>query len=78
MFFGMDVWGRHTSGPQTFPPAPFTGSAGEHHPCRRYAAAAPFQDDPDWDEVCRRGLAVTTLQNWYLMPFVTNQLFDEE
>jgi len=42
------------------------------------AAAAPFQDDPDWDEVCRRGLAVTTLQNWYLMPSVTNQLFDEE
>lgn len=73
-FFGIDVRGRHQSGPQAIFQVPSLQLAENMLRTTGGLAASPFSDEADWDDIKRRGQAVTTLQNWYLTPAIMNIL----
>lgn len=77
MLFGVDLRGRHQSGPQTIFQSPsiqllenMTRTAGG-------LVTAPFKDDPDYDDMQRRAKAIIPLQNWYAVPLIANSLSED-
>ncbi|WP_421276156.1 hypothetical protein [Aeromonas veronii] len=78
MFFGVDLRGRHQSGPQTILQSPALQLTENLGRLIGGVAISPFQDDPNYKDMVSRAQAITPLQNWYGIPLLKNSIVKED